>query len=169
MICFLICIVWEKYNKSLDHRKTHVGREFRMSLCQSPAQSRRVRPDCWRLWASLVGADSPPPGWSHTASGSPAPVPDCPQGEIPEGNSEPLLLQLLPRVSHPPSRRSSAEPGSLSLLQTEPPQLPQSLLHLPSPNSAALTPVCQPLVLGLPKYTIHLKLIKLFLSPSSPL
>lgn len=141
-----------------------------------------------------LGLTPPPAGWSHTASGSSAPVPDCPQGE----NSRSLNLSsfsLCPEsLINPPGTAVESLapyvldslltgtgggcrylPSTPSLLQTEPAQLLQPLckdmlLHLPSQClSTALTPVCQFLVLGVPKYTIHLKLIKLFLSPSSPL
>lgn len=119
----------------------------------------------------------------------------CSSAWLPSGGkfqrSEPLLLQLLPRVSHLPTRHSSEECGSLHLTASSwplaggcsclPPNLPYSRLNQPSSPSPSArtcscifhlclsTAVCQSLVMGLPKYTIHLKLIKLFLSPSSPL
>lgn len=93
--------------------------EFRMPLCQPPAQSRRVRPDCsgvrpncWRLWASPVGVNSPTPRMeSHSLWVI------CSSAWLPSRGkfqrSEPLLLQLMPRVSHLPTRHSSGESGSL--------------------------------------------------------
>lgn len=156
IICFLICRVWEKYNKSLDHRKIHVGREFRISLCQPPAQSRRVSPDGWSLWASPDGVTRPlghllqcltalrgkiPEVWTSPPSTSAQSLSSAHQAQqwrawLPTSDS--LLVAT--------GWGMLLSPPKPSLLQTEPAQLPQPLckdvlLHFPSLSLNCSVPI----------------------------
>lgn len=130
--------------------------------------------------------DSPTPGWTHTTSGSSSPVPDCPQGENcraltsrPSASAQRIWATheaeqwraWLPVSDSLLMGPACDLPTNPSLLQAEPaqPLCKDMLLHLPSPPLNCTHSSVPNLVLELPKYAIHLKLITLFLSPSSPL